>query len=456
MRQHHTLIARTVCILAMMTGYWVWTMGFALGAPSPAIASMLLFANLACGIAVLTHGLHKPLSRTYLLVFSLFHFGLLPSFIFGLDAPGILSSSWIVREPLAAAYGMSTVAFGFGCLVSTKPTNIRNGSVVSVTSNNLSSYRRIGSALIFGGSLTWFSVSVATGGFGIFGVGYINFLASTPGLPLSLAYLSLSIGTVLFLGSLDKIRLSPVMAVLIITNLVLLRVGFRGEVMMPGAAALALRAMFQNAPSAKKIAATIAGTLALIPGLAAIRLDGGLGSIAKLNPLDGLGELGFTIRPVALSIRWVGESGTRSGETYFGVLLRAMENFGLVSDPPAPVNTEVFEREGPIGFSPVAEGYLNFGSLGAVLAIGATVWALRWFEDQRHEVSHFAGALFLAVMLYQVRNSFTQVPFQLLASAASLFACQLISSRGLQGPMDEPIRNMRPQRDSRNKWPERL
>jgi len=79
------------------------------------------------------------------------------------------------------------------------------------------------------------------------------------------------------------------------------------------------------------------------------------------------------------------------------------------------MNVLVQERVGPIGFSPIAEAYRNFGMFGIVfvlLGIGLLVgWMDRWpSNDFRNAI---LGVILLELLI-NVRNAFTATPSHLI------------------------------------------
>ena len=77
------------------------------------------------------------------------------------------------------------------------------------------------------------------------------------------------------------------------------------------------------------------------------------------------------------------------------------------------MNILVTERVGPIGFSPVAEAYRNFGPVGVVLVLGLLGAALAGIDAiANRELAVLAIATLYVPLLINVRNSFVSVPLQ--------------------------------------------
>ncbi|MCK9903260.1 O-antigen polysaccharide polymerase Wzy family protein [Frankia sp. Cpl3] len=146
------------------------------------------------------------------------------------------------------------------------------------------------------------------------------------------------------------------------------------------------------------------------------------------GPLDGLAEMGASLRPLAEVVAWRDGYGepAAGGRTYTGQLVRVIEGrlFGI-PQPPAEIDDRLFnsiirERSGPIGGSPIAEAYYNFGLPGVVavlFVIGLLcgtldVWRSTWADAARSVV--------LVPLLIGVRNDFTPLPMQVLGGAVVL------------------------------------
>jgi hypothetical protein len=91
------------------------------------------------------------------------------------------------------------------------------------------------------------------------------------------------------------------------------------------------------------------------------------------------------------------------------------------------MNILVNDRVGPIGFSPVAEAYRNFGALGVVVVLGllgVALAAIDTIRDRRVAVLAFAVAY--PALITNVRNSFVSVPAQCAAGLAIVVALGVI------------------------------
>jgi hypothetical protein len=96
-------------------------------------------------------------------------------------------------------------------------------------------------------------------------------------------------------------------------------------------------------------------------------------------------------------------------------------------DDPRIMNILVSDRVGPIGFSPVAEAYRNFGAHGVVIVlgiVGALMAVIDTMRDRRMAVLTMAIAYL--PLLTNVRNSFISVPAHCAAGLAIVLALAMI------------------------------
>ncbi len=361
----------------------------------------------------------------YVLTLYLFHFGLTFSLWRGTLEYSNLSLDWVAFEDIYRAYAVALVGLGVSCVTGTLLHGRRRGAGRFVQNEAyFSAFAEVGRAMVWVSALLFLAVVGAAGGPSAVQGNYIDFIGQVSALPLAVSFLGLGFGVVLYVGMIDRLQLQATTVLITILAAVMLRIGFRGEVMMPAVAALATRSVRAQHLSKARVGALFLFVLAIIPSLRSARLGGGvIASLRDLDPVDGVGELGFTIRPVAVSDRWVGEAGVRFGETYVGTVSRALANLRLTEGSTEPLSVEVFREAGPIGFSSIAESYVNFGLYGVIAWAVLIMLLLDWLTTRSHgSVGWLAfSGLALNVLLYQIRNTFTQVPFQLVSAAVIVF-----------------------------------
>jgi hypothetical protein len=205
--------------------------------------------------------------------------------------------------------------------------------------------------------------------------------------------------------------------------LIALPIGLRGEIMFPTIAALVAAARCGWTLSPGKAGAFLIALLIVIPSVREIRNTGlqGLPDVAlELRMFDAFVEMGGSLHPVEKVVRWRAEGEALDmGSSYWAPIERAGARVlpGLetsaAEDDMRIMNVLVTDRVGPIGFSPVAEAYRNFGAVGVVLILGllgAGLAAIDRIADRKLAV--LAIAIFYVPLLINVRNSFVSVPLQ--------------------------------------------
>ena len=221
---------------------------------------------------------------------------------------------------------------------------------------------------------------------------------------------------------------------------VALPLGLRGEVLFPAVSAAAVAARRRVLLRGVVVLVGAVALLALIGGLREIR-ESGLAaarlSAITFSPVDGIAELGASIRPIGAVLEWRDELGERPGpgSTLYGQLDRLVEGRLLGRPQPSQFSDErlfnvlMMNREGPIGGSPIAEAYYDFGASGVVVFLMATGLVLAWMDHgRRGRGSETACVVLLVPLVVEVRNAFAAVPFQVLLGLAVLGLIRLLET----------------------------
>jgi len=147
-------------------------------------------------------------------------------------------------------------------------------------------------------------------------------------------------------------------------------------------------------------------------------------SLSGINILDAPAEMGSSIRPLIETVDLIGPGQYRHGGTYLQGLKGILPNLSprwrpgtqeSVDDLPpsywitAVVEPWVYKNYGGLGFSAVAEPYMNFGTPGVVIFFLLLAFLLIQLERISIRSSHaLAGwALILGSLLYTTRNDFS-------------------------------------------------
>ncbi|BDG08520.1 O-antigen polysaccharide polymerase Wzy [Anaeromyxobacter paludicola] len=210
--------------------------------------------------------------------------------------------------------------------------------------------------------------------------------------------------------------------------------GFRGPVLVQMISLSAVWA-HKDARVARRVSLiAAAAALVLIP---VIRMTRNAGEEEKrdlrVGPMAVFEEAGGSIYPLVVTAEGV-ESGTEPlwlGRSYLFGLKRIVPNVstrwrapgGRVLTPSAWATLQAdpwtFEHGGGIGFSGIAEPYLNFGKAGVVLFFFAVGFVIRRFDGwlERDPFRAAVGAASFGAVLWTVRNDSIEL-FRVLAIAS--------------------------------------
>jgi hypothetical protein len=366
----------------------------------------------------------------YALVFWCFHFGLIAVLATGFAAVEDLSVwdlSWLLGPHAGEAAVVALAgALAFACGVSIvfacrRPSMAHR--YLAESPEPAHPHGTAGSMLVLGGAATWSAIVLVTGGIGGFFVSYGDYLDATAeyGALLGVIWLSLGCGLVLSVtGRTGRLRMAATAAFALL-SMVVLPMGLRGEVMFRGVAAMVAAARCGRFLKPIKAAALLVALLALIPIVREVRQTGLRGlPEAVLEPRisEAFAEMGASLHPVEKVVRWRAEGDPLDlGRSYWAPIERAAARLlpgvtSVAADNDLRIaNVLVSDRVGAIGYSPVAEAYRNFGSLGVVIVfvlIGAGVAALDTIRARGTAV--LTLAIVYGPLLVNIRNSFVSVP----------------------------------------------
>ena len=368
----------------------------------------------------------------YASVFWCFHFGLIAVFGSGLIAPHELQpwdQVWLLGPfgadaAVVALIGFTAFASG-AILINASASSADSRTNPPDPNEGAHPFGPAGSVLVFAAiglwSATVLMTSGASGFYGAYG-DYLSAIDQAGGF-MALVWLALGGGIVMSVTGRHGWLRTGAIAAFGCMALIALPIGLRGEIMFPTIAALVAAARCGWTLSPGKACAFLVGLLIVIPSVREIRNTGlqGLSDAAlELRMFDAFVEMGGSLHPVEKVVRWHAEGEPLDmGSSYWAPVERAAARVlpGLetsaAEDDMRIMNVLVTDRVGPIGFSPVAEAYRNFGALGVVLILGllgAGLAAIDRIADRRLAV--LAIAILYVPLLTNVRNSFVSVPLQ--------------------------------------------
>lgn len=409
----------------------------------PALAVLFGVAWTLC-LALLINGKPEGIYRpgvTYLVLFGLFHGGLLVSIALRGDSTFVADTeeAWVYDGHVGLAVRLAVLGMLAFALVA-ELTGGRHSADRQITRPEPELRRVLGTVGLFLEfvGLVLFGMAVwRAGGIDVLTGSYTSYVdANQAQASLGYGYLFLGIGPALAVVAGGRARTVAWVAFGCYAVVALL-IGNRGEVLFPLVALLAVEARRGRRPSSLWTVAGMVGVLVLVGVIRQARLTGLSALSSVSSPLDGMAEMGFSLRPVTVVLDWhAAAEPFRNGETLIAVPLRFVENLlgsgaysGAYDD--RLFNVEIMERAGPIGGSPIAEAYHNFGAPGVVLFMAAVGLLIGLIErSPRSALADARVAIVLLPLLMQIRNSFAPVPVQLAVGFVLLWGVMALAGRG--------------------------
>lgn len=381
----------------------------------------------------------------FFIIFSLFHLGLVPFWLFDLpiELPlsndlewydgerGVTALRYVIIGGAAYVFGALLVSHKFDYKsLSAARRDFRPPTYTPEENRIARQISRIGGAMVLGALVWWVYLVNKAGGLALILTSYQEFLEATDKVDLSYAYLALSVGLGLLLITPLTLGRGVIVAVFLIYGGTVFFLGLRGEVLYPAAVALSVLSYRKAPPRLRIVLPSLALGLAAAGVAKQVRQEGiGQGGLksAMWDPLAGLSELGQTIRVVTETIRW--HEGNYEpymlGSTYTVSVVRVFENLGgtrpEASEDFRLFNIEIANRVGPIGGSIIGEAHHNFALIGVVLVMLLMGVVVGLFS--RQALKPFPLAIYVAFagpMIVHVRNSFVPVIPGFLMVAAAL------------------------------------
>ena len=384
------------------------------------------------------------LPSLFLLIAACFHIGALP-FAAANTTPNFASSAvgaWFSEEATRQAVLVVSAATALFAVGAGGLTRRRRPRAVPDSSRDLENRFGFAGFVVLASSIAvWLLLTISDLGFSFLLRSYQDYTGATESSAL-LPYIfyGIGLGVVLTCAGSSRRWFRPALIVFSVFALLALPIGLRGEVLFPAAAGAARIALRHRMPRAWVALIMVVGILAGINVLQQVRLTG-LGRVdpATLTgaPLQGMAELGGTLRTVNAVISWReqdGDSSGRHGATYLAPFDRPIRSKLLGEPVPSArtdfrlMNVEMRARETSIGGSFIAEAYRNFGLGGALLIPLLIGLALRRFEMMPSTLvgDSLIGVVFVA-LLQHVRNSFAPFPAQVILGL--LFVLLLAKAR---------------------------
>jgi hypothetical protein len=415
--------------LALTGGLVLWRLALASG--NDRLSALLAAAVLAAALFALLGILRLPVLSPpvlYLSVFALFHLGLAAPWGLGLYEDRL--PWWFISNRLTPALGLVLLAiasYAAGALL----TGQRKAASSTGTPGPNSLYFGAGVAICLLGGAMFFLGVQSLGGARFLEAGYSEMYRLTAQFDPRLFGTSF---TVIPIGLYLTAAASPPpwrLFVCLLTGLWVAGVfylGFRGFALIAGLVVLAVLRQRGYRLPLPAAAALLAVVLLAIPAARAVRdQPPGQRSLAglaeRLNPLDGIAEMGGSLRPLVHTLTYLEYEPWRWGGTYWRSLATVWPNLAWRWSPGRHIPIEelppnhwltlqaapgAYRRHGGLGFSGVAEPYMNFGAPGVVayfLALGALLTRATRLAMGRPPFLA-AWAMVLGPLLWTTRNGF--------------------------------------------------
>lgn len=363
----------------------------------------------------------------FFISFTIFHGGLvLANSVNGITDEDTLYqiSWWFYNDETDNAIhliNLALIGFSLGAILFSKPVPI-----VEEEKRNETFNKRIfhmGGLLLALMVIIFFVVTIATGALSSYGA-YLYVLQSNPlmGIIFAYNYLFIGMGLVFVSVSYRKGYGYLYFGLFAVWALFAFKLGLRGEVMFPGTVAACMLGR-RGAPIGGFSLLIFIFVFLIVTGIVKnARISGDYSGVESVNPLNAIAEMGSSLRAVQEVIKWrkdgdellMGASYWAPFERQLALFIPGLDRISAFDDPRL-LNVVVQERAGPIGFSPVAEAYLNFGEKGVLIVMFFVGMLMAHFDNQPSRIKYdiLVGVALVPVFI-MIRNSFTHVPVQVL------------------------------------------
>ncbi|MBL4630642.1 MAG: O-antigen polysaccharide polymerase Wzy [Paraglaciecola sp.] len=270
----------------------------------------------------------------------------------------------------------------------------------------------------------FFILTIATGAINSYGT-YLLVMSANPLISFVFSYLYFFIGIafVFVCVSYNKGFGYIYFGLFAVWALFAFKIGLRGEVMFPGAVAGCMLGR-KGAPIKGYILLIGIVVFLIVTGIVKnARVSGDYSGNVAVNPLNAIAEMGSSLRAVQETIKWrkhdsfellMGGSYWAPFERQFALFIPQLERIDIEDDGRL-LNVVVQKRAGPIGFSAIAEAYINFGEKGVIIVFFLIGWVMARLDSSATTVRNdiLIGVALLPIFV-TIRNSFIHVPVQII------------------------------------------
>lgn len=431
--QHKSLAQKTAGIwIISLTGVWVLAAYLNVFEAPRALLEIITALNWIVITLILYVTLPKgmwSICFIFLAVVGVFHIGLvLANSVEGISDQDILYqiSRWFYTPETDNAIhvvNLAMIGFSLSAILFSKEAP----QTSDLLSDSLTYRKRlfnIGGLLLGAFIVLFFAVIIATGAINSYGA-YLEVMATNPLYAVIFSYLYFFIGIAFVFVC---VAYAPgfgylYFALFAIWALFAFKIGLRGEVMFPSAVAACMLGR-KGAPLSGWILAILVLLFLIVTGIVKnARVSGDYSQDLGLNPLNAVAEMGSSLRAVQETVKWrkndnfellAGGSYWAPVERQLALFIPQLDRVDVEQDGRL-LNIVVQKKAGPIGFSAVAEAYINFGEKGVILVFFVIGWLMAKLDSSASTIRNdiLIGVALLPIFV-TIRNSFIHVPVQLI------------------------------------------
>jgi hypothetical protein len=362
----------------------------------------------------------------FFIAFGIFHGGLVLANVLGgiTDADTLYQISFwfdsVETENAIHLVNLAFLGFCLAALLFSKPI-IQQQQQLDLNFNKR--LYHIGGAVLVLMTLLFFALATGTGAIYSYGA-YLAVVSQIPivGIMFTYIYVFIGLSLVLLVVTYQKGFNIGYFAVFAIWSLIAFKLGLRGEVMFPSAVAACVAGR-KGKPMNGFLLLLIVVAFLIVAGIVKnARISGDYSSGVTLNPMDAVAEMGSSLRAVQEVINWrkngdelmMGASYWAPFERQFALFIPQLDRIPAEKDGRL-LNVTVIKRAGPIGFSPVAEAYINFGEKGVFFVFFMLGTLFAYLDNQQSKVRYdILLGVSLVPIFIMIRNSFAHVPVQII------------------------------------------
>lgn len=405
---------------------------------SPIFATFFAFSLWCLSICYFIKNIEKgifSLACCYLVLLGLFHLGLVIPFSIGIELKKY--PYWLTSPYINKSLFLCSIAFSFytaSVILSNiiiKPKYIRNMS----NSYRIKYLDNPNYPLLVGGLLLNLSGTILIV-IGIIRLGLLNSgynetysirMTEDPRL-FGLGFMLVLMGAIITVAGSSRRQISWLLFIVFLPTIPLFLSGFRGQVVVYFASLLIIWYNYDSRKTKKVAVLAFTGIIILAPAIKIARNVSNMpliDAVKEVQVLDLFIEAGGSMFPLVETVNEIDgfHSGYWWGQSYLMGIARVLPNLNSdwkpqdTSNQLLPPNHWITQRVDPwlyakgggLGFSGIAEPYLNFGIMGLILFFSALGYSLQQLESKYQSQPYSLAIIMCAysALLWTTRNDVT-------------------------------------------------